>query len=136
MEELKTKSAINIYVIKDNRLLLGKRKKVGNGFWGLPGGHLEWGESPLEGAKRELEEETGINTGNLIYKNTVSVALSDTHYISVNFILKDFYGEPKLIELDKFYEWKWFEIDKLPSNIFIGHKKIIENLFSQETLIN
>lgn len=28
--------------------------------WGLSGGHLEPGETPLEGALRELEEETGV----------------------------------------------------------------------------
>ncbi len=28
--------------------------------WGLSGGHLEPGESPREGASRELEEETGV----------------------------------------------------------------------------
>lgn len=28
------------------------------GLWVFPGGHLEWGETPLEGAVREMEEET------------------------------------------------------------------------------
>lgn len=28
--------------------------------WGFPGGHLEDGEAPEEGARRELEEETGL----------------------------------------------------------------------------
>jgi len=27
--------------------------------WEMPGGHIELGESPLEAAKRELQEETG-----------------------------------------------------------------------------
>jgi 8-oxo-dGTP pyrophosphatase MutT (NUDIX family) len=31
--------------------------------WGLSGGHLEPGETPLEGALRELEEETGVVLG-------------------------------------------------------------------------
>jgi 8-oxo-dGTP pyrophosphatase MutT (NUDIX family) len=31
-----------------------------HGTWGFPKGHLERGESPDEGARRELEEETGI----------------------------------------------------------------------------
>ena len=31
--------------------------------WGLSGGHLESDESPLEGALRELEEETGLRLG-------------------------------------------------------------------------
>lgn len=31
--------------------------------WGLSGGHLEPGETPLEGALRELEEETGVRLG-------------------------------------------------------------------------
>jgi len=30
------------------------------GEWCLPGGFIEWGESPEEGAKRELFEETCI----------------------------------------------------------------------------
>jgi 8-oxo-dGTP diphosphatase len=138
MNELRIKSATNIYVIKDNKLLLGKRKKIGNGFWGLPGGHLEYGETPLEGAKRELEEETGLKADNLVYKNTVNEILisEGTHYISINFIFNNPSDEPELIEPDKFYEWKWFDLKNLPENIFIGHKKIIDNFQSKEILIN
>lgn len=40
-----------------DRFLLVRHKKRG---WELPGGHVEPGESPLEGARREWVEETGL----------------------------------------------------------------------------
>ncbi|MHB8585797.1 MAG: bis(5'-nucleosyl)-tetraphosphatase [Thermoplasmatota archaeon] len=39
--------------------------RYGPGYWGFPKGHVEAGESVLEAAMREVEEETGIGPGNL-----------------------------------------------------------------------
>lgn len=33
-----------------------------NGLWELPGGGLDWGESPRVGLKREIKEEMGLDT--------------------------------------------------------------------------
>lgn len=55
------KIGVNIFVIKDEKLLLGKRKNVyGDGSWALPGGHLEHGEEIKHAGKRELFEETNL----------------------------------------------------------------------------
>jgi ADP-ribose pyrophosphatase len=35
-------------------------------FWEFPGGVVEDGEDPLEGVRREMQEETGYTTSNLI----------------------------------------------------------------------
>ena len=47
-----------IAVIKDGKMLMGRRRD--NNKWTNAGGHLNPGEKPLDGAVRELEEETGI----------------------------------------------------------------------------
>jgi len=47
----------------DGRILLTQFGMLGNpdsGKWTMPGGGMEWGEHPVDTAKRELEEETGL----------------------------------------------------------------------------
>ena len=44
-------------------LLIQRGTEPNKGKWSLPGGKLEWGETALEGAKRELAEETKFETG-------------------------------------------------------------------------
>ncbi len=48
---------------KDNTFLIAKRQKGKHlaGFWELPGGKLEPGESRLKGLRRELKEELNIH---------------------------------------------------------------------------
>jgi 8-oxo-dGTP pyrophosphatase MutT (NUDIX family) len=48
-------------IVRDNRgwILLEKRSDCG--WWGLPGGRIEPGESVKEAAVREVKEETGLN---------------------------------------------------------------------------
>ena len=48
------------YVWKDGQVLLIQRAKPPAGLWSLPGGHVEFGETALAAARRELMEESGI----------------------------------------------------------------------------
>lgn len=45
---------------RDEVLLVQRGKAFGRGFWSLPGGRIEPGETAVEAAVRELLEETGI----------------------------------------------------------------------------
>lgn len=50
-----------VYAIHDGHVaLLQRAKEPNHGLWSAPGGKLEPGESPLDGALRELAEETGL----------------------------------------------------------------------------
>lgn len=51
--------ACTIVFDEDDRLLLIRR--TDNGYWGLPGGHLDYGETLMQAAVRETREETGLD---------------------------------------------------------------------------
>lgn len=54
------KLAACVLIQKDDNTVLAVSRKTDKTSWGLPGGKVELGETPLRGAIRELKEETGI----------------------------------------------------------------------------
>lgn len=135
---------VNVFVVKGNQLLLGKRKNVyGDGDWGLPGGHMEPYETMEETAARELEEETGLIANEFEFTNLVNDAGRSSvedeghnHYLQVGFIAKGSEGEVSLREPDRCHEWKWFSMDELPKNIFKSHIQQIENFLEKKSFAN
>lgn len=61
----------SIAVMDGDKILMGRRRDSGR--WTLPGGHLEAGEDPHEGAIRELAEEAGIDAQQLNYLGSQGV---------------------------------------------------------------
>lgn len=121
MESKRPKVGVGVLIVKDSKVLLGKRKGAhGAGGWCFPGGHLEYGESVEECARRELLEEAGIEAGDMIvgpYTNDIFEE-EEKHYITLYIIGKYKDGEPKVCEPDKCEGWDWFDWDNLPDNLF------------------
>jgi 8-oxo-dGTP diphosphatase len=119
---------INVFVVRNKKLLLGKRKNVyGAGTWGLPGGHLEQGEGMKEAAARELGEETGLEAKGFKFAGLINDVREDEHYIQVGFLAEDTGNKGAILkEPERCYEWRWFDLDDLPQEIFPGHTKQIQ----------
>lgn len=128
-------SACVIVINANNQILLQKRRD--NGLWGYPGGSLELKETFEEAAKRELFEETGlealelnffeINSGekmHYIYPNGDEVYIAE-----VIFLCRKYQGE-LVAQEDEVIEQKFFDIDKIPSNMFSVNKESIMRLIA------
>ncbi len=129
-----------IMILKNHKVLLGKRHDDpvkassalhGEGTWTMPGGKLHYGEKPQDGAKREVKEETSIETGSLKLISMTNDIVPDAHFVTFGFLCEDFRGEPKVMEPDEITEWRWFDLDNLPSPMYRSSQKIINNYHHQ-----
>ena len=129
MEKERPKVGIGSLIIKDGKVLIGKRiDGHGAGTYMIPGGHLEFGESFEECAVREATEECGLTDFEI--KGLVSVGNDinyDKHYVSIGILLESKSGEPFNNEPDKAAEWNWTDPENLPEPMFPHSKKVIKN---------
>ena len=111
-DDQKTKVGIGVMILKEGRVLLGKRKgSHGSGEYSFPGGHLEYMESFEDCAKRETLEECGIAIGNIRFQFVANVtAYAPKHYVHIGLIADWIQGEPKNLEPDKCEEWQWLDL--------------------------
>lgn len=126
---------VGVMVLKEGKILLGLRnpnkKKAsselqGQGTWTMPGGKVEFMEKLVDAAKRELEEETSLKATKLDLL-CISDDMTDTaHYVTVGFIAREYTGETKEMEPETILEWKWFDLNDLPTNLYNPSKKCIE----------
>ena len=62
-----------VYCLRESQVLLLRRaNQPMKGLWVAPGGKMEPGESPWQCAKRELQEETGLEAHDLTLRGIVT----------------------------------------------------------------
>lgn len=117
----------------EGKVLIGRRSenvRYGN-KWCLPGGYIEYEESFIETAHREVLEETGLKIRIEGIVNVVSNHLDDLHHTIVIVLIGDVLGghqEPR----DDLTELKWIDSDMHFGTIyaFEADKKIIDCYFA------
>lgn len=124
---------IGVIVLKDKKVLIGKRKaEHGNNTWQFPGGKLELFEEIKDCAKRETLEEANIEIDNIKEAEFTNDFFREQnkHYITL-FVIADYKsGEVKVLEPDKCEEWIWCEWDKLPTPLFEPIKNLKKKGFN------
>jgi ADP-ribose pyrophosphatase YjhB (NUDIX family) len=85
---------------RNNMVLLLKNEKG----WDLPGGHLKLGEAPVDGLKREIFEETGLNIEKI---NMVGPPTRKKRFFCATFLTDDVHLS------NEHYEYKFFQVDEI-----------------------
>jgi putative (di)nucleoside polyphosphate hydrolase len=135
-------------------MLINQRKQVWVGqrldstleAWQMPQGGLDAGEDPLEGALRELEEETGISRDRVeiiarapkeltydLPEDLVGVVWKQKYRGQrQTWFLARFLGTDADVNLQtaepEFRAWRWAEVDDLPRLIVPFKKKLYEEV--------
>jgi 8-oxo-dGTP diphosphatase len=122
---------VGMILVRGKRILLSPRlKKYGYGKLALPGGHVEWMESFVETAVREVAEETGIRLSKRrvrdlrVYSEEIHPKL-DKHYATFYLIAAMPRGqEPRDMEPKKHGPWGWYDPFDLPGNTWLPTKRL------------
>jgi 8-oxo-dGTP diphosphatase len=130
MDVSRPKVGVGVFILKDGKLLLGQRKGSvghGDGEYCGPGGHLEFGETIEECAIRETREEAGIEIENVRFLCVSNIlAWEGKHYIDFGVIADWKSGEPRVLEPDVRSNWKWCDVDNLPTPLFANEPYYVE----------
>jgi 8-oxo-dGTP diphosphatase len=121
--------AVSAAIFRDDRILLVRRaRSPAKGFYSLPGGRVEFGESLHAALHREVDEETALKIEIIDlagWREVVPGTSGGGHYLIMSFAARWLAGEPVLNdELDDF---KWLSPDDL-SNLKLtgGLQEVIQ----------
>jgi len=117
--QLTPKVAVNAIVFNENQQVL-LAKRTDNGFWCIPGGHVDLGETLEQACLRELFEETGL-MGRVVRligiysdpENSLHIKQGpEWHTVRVSFLCQVVGGT--ITSSSETSEIRYFDLDQLP----------------------
>jgi len=132
MERLKLITAVHLFLIRENKILLLRRYNTGfqDGNYSVIAGHLDGNESATNAMLRETQEESGIiiDTNDLRLVHAMH-RKSEHERIDLFFTATNYQGEVQNMEPNKCDDLSWYPINNLPNNMVPYVRKAIENYF-------
>ena len=89
-------------------------------------------EDWIDCCKREVLEETDLTIDDIhfITARNNTYPYLDIHFVTCFFVAKKYSGEPKIMEIDKCFQWKWFDLDNLPKLLFLSIKEVVSENYN------
>ncbi len=112
-------------------LLIKRNQAPAQGFWSIPGGKLEPGESLVEACRREFYEETNLDVDVKHIVAVVDRQLEGFHYVIIDFYV-ELVDERKCtpIALSDVAEAKWIGLDEFGQyDLVTGLAEIIKRTY-------
>lgn len=106
-----------LVIRRDGKVLLCRRMKAPEaGHWSIPGGKVDHLEPAFEAARREANEETGLQIGDVSFLCATEQIIPEDkqHWVAFIYVTDDATGEAVLTEPDKLSDIGWFALDNLP----------------------
>lgn len=107
--------AVSAAIFRDGKVLLTRRaRSPAKGFYSLPGGRVEFGESLHHALAREIDEETGLKIeiiGLAGWREVLPAMAGAGHYLIMSFAARWVAGEPALN--DELDDHRWIAPDAL-----------------------
>ena len=107
---------VHTLLIQNEEVFLLRRQKTGvmDGWYGLPGGHMEYGETLKEAAIRECLEEAGVEINTIILRDIYSYRLEEEQGLNFVFFSEDWVGMAINAEPEVFDDARCFPLHELP----------------------
>lgn len=128
---------VGALIFDGSRILLVERgKEPLKGYWSLPGGVLETGESLREGMRREVREETGLHVDPYEIAEVFERIMPDAeggieyHYVLIDYLCRIEGGT--LAPADDVSAAQWVDVARLGELLLTaGTKDVIERVYAR-----
>ena len=118
-ERAKFKGVVNLIIKQGDSVLMFRRTdgffNHGDGWWIVPAGHIEQGETAIESVVREAKEELDIDVApeDVEFAHIVSNLASKTECFDFFFVIKKYSGQLRNCEGDKCAEMRFISPEEL-----------------------
>ena len=146
-KNLPYRKGVGMMVFNDNKKIFVGKRIDNQKAWQMPQGGVDQNEDYETAARRELYEETGIQSIRIVQKSKGEYTYDLPEYLlgkiwkgkyrgqKQNWFLMKFLGPDSEINLNQkfpeFNEWKWVDIKELPNMIVPFKKKLYLSIIQE-----